>query len=189
MPLTRSDQHRIPTVEIPGGLFCFESQPGAPLQQADPLPVLLVVPKPRRAARFAGMDALKPESRQLQQQVDPLRPRRWTFAAQQVLAIAFAARLFPPATADLESPLPRQAHHLLMVPAVLECLTQLRPLLAERHKCIQLGDLGQELLQIGFGHGQPLDVLASTLIHRPGQLLRGLLSPSPAPLAGRPFQA
>jgi hypothetical protein len=60
MPLMRSNQHRIPTVEIPGGLFCFKPQPGASLQQADPLPILLVVPKPRRAARFTGMDALKP---------------------------------------------------------------------------------------------------------------------------------
>jgi hypothetical protein len=40
-----------------------------------------------------------------------------------------------------------------MVAAVAERLPQLRPLLAERHEAIQLGDLGQELLQIGFGHG------------------------------------
>jgi hypothetical protein len=99
------------------------------------------------------MDALQPQARQLQQPGDALLSRRRAGAAQQIVRILLAAGLFTPAAADLETPLPSQAHHLLMVAALAQGLAQLRPLLAQRHKGIQLGDLGQELLQIGFGHG------------------------------------
>lgn len=155
------NQQGIAPTELPRRRFIGKAKPGAALDHADPLPFRLVVPEPGWTGGQTGVNPLQSPLRRRDDHAAALTAGGRAGRCQQVYAVPVPIRgcrgggggALPPATTDLEAPLPRQGHHLMVVAAVAQGRPQSGLRLAERHKGIQSRHLGEKLLQIGFGHG------------------------------------
>jgi hypothetical protein len=142
MPTMGVDLKPIALIEFPVLRLIVEAQSGTALENEHPLVFLLVVPAVRRAGGLAGMDLLQPQLRSVDQHPHPFFAGGRTGARQQIAPLRQRepSGLLTPAAADLEATGAGQLHHLLVMGAVPQGLTQLRPLFAEGDKGIELAD-------------------------------------------------
>jgi hypothetical protein len=111
--------------EVPRLCFIGELQPSTAPEQKHPLQLGLLVPEAFRTGSGAGLDALKAQSRLLQQDLHLLAAQGRAITSKQIAITTGRVLVLAPAPTDRKPLLPGQFNHLKVAVAGTETLAQL----------------------------------------------------------------